>query len=1558
MDSQIAHQLEPLRSALTELPATGAHGFEGLIAATLTSICGQPFRLASSGSQRGRDGDSAFDDGATRFEAKRYDGAIPFESLATKLMELSADDHGHVDTWICGATTTISAQHVDRLSAFGQKQGIGVVVLDWNDSGLPPLALALAMAGEPVKAFLRTNLQSTTDADTCNNTLELVEGSSDFSSQALALRNSLCDANVSFAGAKTQNRRYLESVFSCRAKARLQFGQPLAPRDPQTIAFQPREALRAVIEPLLTGAPDGKLLVVLGSEGSGKSWAVADSWLDSDSAPLLSVVTAEAIERHANPEDIEEFLIDRLIRQTAAVLSDASRHRWRRRFSQWKRGPAPDKARFVLWVDGLNQSYRYPWATWLDGAAEAIRAVGGRLIVTTRSVHFEQFRHELESPVDSVSVPEWTLEELAAALTSMNISIDELSERVREALRNPRIFGIALELLNKKQIKSLLELSAGRLLFEHLRLAQVTGVSPIGAKEFAKTLQSLGQAISQRLERKDRDDLTAFDASQHEHLQAVCSSRFFHVIDSQNDLYEVRDEGLHLALALWIVDSLAFESRNQRDPFARLGTILEPIAALDVTAVVLATAIDVAIIKENVAPIVLSALIRHFVSLQNPPADYRGAFMSLGWRATGALLQAAEDAITSQAHVGSLSWLREAIQGGRHDPAAWSIIASRVKAWLRRYSRSAAEITNSADAQDKEKRQSEWRSKVEARIAGLTKREREFLNQGLIEVADAELNDLHDLALVLLAGMPLVDFAAELFALAFSRSLLSHPYASNEGLRNLVSLNMVDWQETRDALRRTLEECLGEERSAVGNWTSAGILRATGDSDDAGEAEAMVSELTRDWPKFPGGRWVERYCDVDPCNPGSDPPTAFETTIQEFAALDVSTIRVGPYPTQEDHMFRMVMPALARFSPDTAVALLRRFADQVLDRTGQPRWHGIITIVPHAGVLLRETVSALVTAAQSSTAEPREDSLNKSDWATAQYSLVAALPHLSAGEQMDAIGNLRVRAMLINALELVRPAAEQTVDEWVSRCEQTSDESLQIRIFSALAYSLPPLSSKSKAVISRFITANERHLRTEAIALVARTADPELLRVFAASGWRASACSPGKGAFEIWYGSRALIGAARAGIVNLESLLDRIAFNQFQCAALVLGDDAARLVADRIDAAISKVLTINDLSPCPPVENEFVLECTPHLLLRRIGRDDDNLDVATAFKRLVEPEEEHNRRQRESQEAFERFQKQLSEADADLVLTDLGFKGTAAVLAARPELAGRWYERLMAADRRGKYLLHHFTIQIATALAERQPERAIALMRDARQHNSNIRYLYGHGKVPAESWAIWSQAGVSQFREESIKILAAATNDQVIEIEVLAAQLAGRGDIIEQFVNDDISAGHPARMARAITICGLFDESEMARGVLNFFATHKGFIGNVHEAARYAYDRNQWARHWYSHMRNSETPIDFWRASVLFLKIVDGRFDLWSDNLGEGSEVFHRFFPLLSQDIERRIKKWQDARSKKLFGLTIPNSVYLVGLINPTDAKLLNEPRDRSHFTPIDHAAPPINRPL
>jgi hypothetical protein len=63
--------IDDLRATVRKLKPTGPDGFEGLMAAVLTDLPKRSFALASSGSQRGKDGQSALDDGAISFEGKR-----------------------------------------------------------------------------------------------------------------------------------------------------------------------------------------------------------------------------------------------------------------------------------------------------------------------------------------------------------------------------------------------------------------------------------------------------------------------------------------------------------------------------------------------------------------------------------------------------------------------------------------------------------------------------------------------------------------------------------------------------------------------------------------------------------------------------------------------------------------------------------------------------------------------------------------------------------------------------------------------------------------------------------------------------------------------------------------------------------------------------------------------------------------------------------------------------------------------------------------------------------------------------------------------------------------------------------------------------------------------------------------------------------------------------------------------------------------------------------------------------------------------------------------------
>jgi len=62
--------IEALRQNVRKLDPDGQAGFEGLMATVLSAVTGRTFVLASSGTQRGRDGQSVLDDGEIAFEAQ------------------------------------------------------------------------------------------------------------------------------------------------------------------------------------------------------------------------------------------------------------------------------------------------------------------------------------------------------------------------------------------------------------------------------------------------------------------------------------------------------------------------------------------------------------------------------------------------------------------------------------------------------------------------------------------------------------------------------------------------------------------------------------------------------------------------------------------------------------------------------------------------------------------------------------------------------------------------------------------------------------------------------------------------------------------------------------------------------------------------------------------------------------------------------------------------------------------------------------------------------------------------------------------------------------------------------------------------------------------------------------------------------------------------------------------------------------------------------------------------------------------------------------------------
>lgn len=1529
MDSIDQSHAESLRVALNSLYHSGPQGFEGLLGILLGQLTGQTFRLASSGSQRGRDGDSAFDGGATYFEGKRYNSSPSKAEIAAKLYDLSADDAGQVDLWILGATCEVAALTMQDATRFTTVHGIGIVKLDWSNNDLGSLLVAIAAAPRQSRDFIGEGLGKGADGHLLPAALAAIDhfaGHSDLPTRRATLLQALSAEDVGLGHAKSLNRTWMLKHFSTRALARAEFGQPLSPLDATRMTAVSRSQQAALLG-AVEGKPSAGIYAVIGDEGVGKSWLCAITWLQATNPSLLVVCPADELLSIDATTNFERFLLEKLIRQTGWNTSERTVQRWRRRLRAWRANPSPDNIRLTLIVDGINQPRKSDWARWLDRAALEMQSLGGSLIVSTRTMHWSEIARSLTVKVTPIHVERWTVAEVRSLLTTTGIDALKVSDAVLETLRNPRLFGIALDLLHANEVEELGHLTVGRLMFEHMRKAQETGTVPMSGPEFANFLKRLGNDVIERLKRQDTDDIRLFDASKTAELQYVATCRFFEPVPGESLGYEIKSEGLNLALALYLISALEAEARNGRNPVDRLANILEPIAALDEAASVVFLATQVACLQEN-SQAVRAALIEHFTTLQNPPNDQIEVFSLLARSATSSFLAAAESVYTSNAHHANADWLFEALIANRHIPDVWSKIEESAKRWLSVYSlapermmfRRSGRDTVEEVTQEKEKRSAE----LGKAVTELTPAERAYLEANLTETTAWNFDSLLKVVFYLLAGKPLKNFAPYFVRFAFSDALGPAIHASDKEFRQLVSFNRVDWAETRAALLLELMPFAPSTTSRVGKWARVEVLRATGALDDAREAEDMAEWLTRDREKFAGWSRVEDYCAADPCDPDSPRPDNVAETAKEYRTLDVATLVTSMGPGEHDHFFNDARPGVTRFQFEDSVHAHRALADDVLGRVDLPRRQGVIALRRHSAVLNEVQVESFLRSGQESTVSYKNAGRSDKDqWLTAQYSILISIPHLTASDQLEALANIQGETVLLETLNSVLPAAEADSERTLQRVLKEGVPNAQATVLAAVHHAGSKLSSGAIHVVSSLIGSENAIVRAQALGVAAATGEPATLKLVADSGWDARNLAAPGDAYERWYGSSAILEAARAGYLTAEDALDRMHLDHYGFAAQELGHAAALLVVPRIDAALRSALGYAATSSLPDMETTIpaLADTGPPLVSLS---EPPPIDQKARFDQLRETAEQFDDRQERARDSYSQFVKTLTLSNAHLILSDLTLDGLKALAAADPKGVERWLAMLLEADDAHVRYLHHLALQIAVVMKEREVPDADLLLRRVLSTTPTMRRVSGAAKVNDEALLLWNSADVAAIGTICRQRLKTRRNDADIAVEVLAAYLHGKGEVVDQVIDELLATGQPADTCHALTLAGYSDEGDHVSSVIASFEGAPGwFIGKAQQEAKAAYERNKWSKAWYRQMLAANSPLEFWQPSVLLEKIVDGRFDVWQGNLGAESETFAAFEQTVYPAVRNRIEKWQKKRKNNLYGNTAPVDNFL-----------------------------------
>ena len=1518
---------ENLREALLALHHSGPNGFEGLLGIVLASVTGQSFRLAKSGSQRGRDGDSAFNGGATYFEGKRYRTSPKPAEITAKLFDLIQDDAGQVDLWILGASCEVAAQTASSLRGFCEKSGIGAVLLDWSNNDLGALLVAVVHANQRAKDFIADNLRGKPKAHLTKDALLAIDHFTKhpaLPARLAALRTALSAEEAGLGQARVRNRQWLTDTLSSRVSARAAFGQPLAPRDQSGLAGIAR-SLEAKLASAFTGQAAAEIYAVIGPEGVGKSWLAASTWLACTTASILIISPAEDLLAPEATNDFESFLIDKLIAQTGGQRSERAKERWRRRIKGWRANPIPKNVRVTMVFDGLNQPLKADWSKTLDNTASELAKLGGCLVITTRSTHWTHLKNTLACRVVEVPVVQWTIVELEGILKSRNIAVSKVKADVLQSLRNPRILGIAIDLLSANDVELIDQLSVGRLMFEHLRKAQTTGAAPMSGLEFAELLVDLANETLTRAQYQQTDDLRLFDVKSHRGLQDVASSRFFVPVKGSSAKYEVKQDGLNLGLALSLIGALERELRNKRDPRERLATILEPITALDETASVVFLATQIACLDAEASPPARSALIEHFVSLQNLPNSEADAFAVLARSATLSFLEAAENVYTSETHIPNADWILYALHKHRDNPLVWEAISDAVRRWLAYYSLAPERRMFKSPRRDPENEVIEERNKrqtdIDKRVNDLTSVERKYRDENLVLSNKWHLDTLHRTAFYLLAGKHLKGFADDLVRWSFSNALGPATHAPSKEFEQLIRFNRVDWNETQAGLLKWITTFDGDNSSTVGKWSSVEILRATGAVDDAKRAEDLAEWLTRDREKFLGWSLVEKYCEVDPCDPGTKKPDTVDTTATQYRAIDASKLATHRGPGSEDRLFNTARAGVARFHLADAVAVHRALADDILNRADLARWLGALTLLEHSAALTDQQARNILKAGQASTARHDDHRDHRDEWIAAQYLIFTAITHLPADEQLEAIAGIGGNTVLLDILAALRPASEEGAEHILERILQSTDTDKQSAVLAAIRYSNPPLSQRSRAIVRELLESSDDGVRTQALGAAAASGDLNLLKAIVAIGWDARALRHGKQTFERWYGSSAILQAAKAGLITLDEALDRMDLDHYGFAAQTLGPTAASAIAKRVEAALIRALGYSHTSNLPKMTTSTpnVADAKPPLI--SLNDPPPSQDLGDQFGRLGETDEQFDARQDRMARSFDSFRKELTTADANLVLSDLTLEGVKSLIKAEESAGEHWIELLNAATDVQLRYLHHFAMQLAVILSKHTGARRL-LSRLATIEPA-INRVQGVAKAPAESLYLWENADVPELQDVCKRRLVTCRDDSKIALEVFAACLNGKANVVEDTIDDLLTTGQPADLCLALTLAGYSDQSVHAESVLSRFNGAQGYIGIAQKAATKAYERNLWARTWYGQMISARTPLEFWQASVLLAKIVDLRVDIWSETLGVRSNTHRAFLPTVLRAIGSRIEKTQKKREDHLFGDKSPSAHFL-----------------------------------
>lgn len=1028
-----------------------ASNFERLARALLDRLLGVPFVGAQSSFQHGGDAGTIGKQGRRlRLECKRYSdtSTLNERELLGEIDQALARDQA-LEAWLLTATRAVPEQIQQSLIQKGERVGVPVVIIDWTDHEVAPLAALCASAPHLVEEQLSQK------AGEAARALQTV------SNDAIErLRLDLQSWCLGYDTLRTLSHARLEKIWKSPQESNAKLGQNAAGGN------ETKRIKRTTVDDALSdwwkgAAHDDAPVAVVGLEGTGKTWATL-AWLvdNRDEQPIVLIVPSSVMTAFSpvSETDVRQFLAARLYE----ISGVRNQEHWLRRLDNLLKRPPDEGPTLTVFFDGLNQEPSVQWLQLLKILQGESFAGRVRVVVSARTHYFEGRLSELSSlvvPAKRINVCLYDITpggELDQMLEFEGLSRTDLHTDVIEFARNPRLFKLVMRF--RERLVEPYQVTLHRLLWEYGRdtlgaragrsfseeewrewLKEIAQKHLDGIKEYS--VRSLGETIG-------RPDLNPGDV--YNRLSDIIDGRFASH-DPTGNLQltpEVVAQALGVALLSYLYQVTTPDFYNLD---AQLTKWLDPIEGIDEKAEILRAAVSILVEEGRAAESsITGVLVTAWLQTQNITDTHRLELACLAPHFPDALLDAVEH---SRSHTSARIWAVRALRAipSTEDEsltsAALATIIKRACRWMSHVSRDV----------DMRPDHDEWHSDRLKRLIGVDSSQR-------IKVVDVELELVDNpyglpafsvpsiiQAFPLAEALPIFEVATVSFAISMGLG------GSWDDLKWVCLLNEIDPEETTKALRGLSQEVsLRPPETGVHpefpKRVASLLLRLTGHKADEEAAEAIDPDLEefptyeKDYLPQPGRslfplerrhakitlndtelslyyrirRTKELWLD-----PSFEPPAAFVAELREMAArIDVEKLDRSLDVTSEDHDFEELEPVLARCAPDLLANLIRRKMQSLLAASqSESRYLSAVRATDYP-ILARE---AEVAAARTLRASTSADNKDDEAYATEKL-LLLEVQNLEVQAQFDLLIGSDLKYILPGFRKVLRSPTPDDID--------------------------------------------------------------------------------------------------------------------------------------------------------------------------------------------------------------------------------------------------------------------------------------------------------------------------------------------------------------------------------------------------------------------------------------------------------------------------------------------------------------------------------------------------